>query len=104
MPISFAALTPVADHRPWPRYLVDEAFWQAIGAALGNGEGDLLGLWGEPGAVHLALRSPISMAMSLSAHPTRARGSIMERGGCARPSEHASPRLYAIRRLINFSR
>jgi Ni,Fe-hydrogenase III large subunit len=58
MPISLASLTPVADHRPWPRYEVDRATWEAVGASLGKGEGDLLGLWGDRGVVHLALRSP----------------------------------------------
>ena len=50
-------LTPVADHRPWPRYEVDADTWSAIGAALGEGGGDLLALWGERTRVHLALRS-----------------------------------------------
>jgi Respiratory-chain NADH dehydrogenase, 30 Kd subunit len=58
MPITFSALTPIAHHRPWPRYQVDGAAWEAIGAVLGSGRGDLIALWGEPGAVHLALRSP----------------------------------------------
>jgi Ni,Fe-hydrogenase III large subunit len=58
MPITFSALTPVAHHRPWPRYEIDAAAWEAIGAVLGSGQGDLIALWGEPGAVHLALRSP----------------------------------------------
>jgi Ni,Fe-hydrogenase III large subunit len=57
MSISLASLTRVADHRPWPRYEVDRATWEAVGASLGKGEGDLLGLWGDRGVVHLALRS-----------------------------------------------
>jgi Ni,Fe-hydrogenase III large subunit len=50
-------LTPVAGHAPWPRYAVDNDTWTAIGEALGEGHGELLGLWGEPTAVHLALRA-----------------------------------------------
>jgi len=49
-----AGRTPVPHHKPWPRHEVDAAAWDAIGAALA-GEGTLLGLWGEAGAVHLAL-------------------------------------------------
>jgi len=49
--------TPVAGHRPWPRYEVDDDAWSAIGEALGQGGGDLLGLWGERDSVHLALRA-----------------------------------------------
>jgi Ni,Fe-hydrogenase III large subunit len=58
MPIDLAALTPVANHRPWPRYEVDAAQWNAIGTALGQGEADLLALWAEPDFVHLAFRPP----------------------------------------------
>jgi Ni,Fe-hydrogenase III large subunit len=52
-----ASLTPVAGHRPWPRYEVDAETWTSIGEALGDGHGELIGLWGEPTAVHLALRA-----------------------------------------------
>jgi hypothetical protein len=52
-----ANLTPSADHRPWPRYEVDADTWTAIGEALGEGGGDLLGLWGDGSQVHLALRA-----------------------------------------------
>jgi Ni,Fe-hydrogenase III large subunit len=50
-------LAQVADHRPWPRYEVDTDTWTAIGTALGEGGGDLLGLWGDATHVHLALRA-----------------------------------------------
>src|SRR4051812_25065846 len=52
-----ASLTPIANHRPWHRYVVDAATWDALGAALGRGEGDLISLWGEGRAVHMSLRS-----------------------------------------------
>jgi len=51
-----------ADHRPWPRYLVDRAGWDEIGRALGRGEADLLGLWGDVDVIHLALRSKANAA------------------------------------------
>jgi Ni,Fe-hydrogenase III large subunit len=44
--------------KPWPRYGIDAATWIQIGKALAQGEGDLLGLWGEPKVVHMALRTP----------------------------------------------
>jgi Ni,Fe-hydrogenase III large subunit len=47
---------PVAGHRPWPRYEIDHDAWLAVAQALGEGGGDLLGLWGEKDNVHLALR------------------------------------------------
>src|SRR5262252_5841246 len=51
------SLTPVADHRPWPRHEVDAETWSAVGAALGDGDGELLSLWGDTARVHLALRA-----------------------------------------------
>jgi Ni,Fe-hydrogenase III large subunit len=48
--------TPVVRHRPWPRYEVDAASWDAIGRALGGGN-DLLALWADKDHVHLALRA-----------------------------------------------
>jgi Ni,Fe-hydrogenase III large subunit len=61
MPDRLAALlaerTPVAGHRPWPRYEIDHDAWLAVGQALGEGGGDLLGLWGDNESIHLALRA-----------------------------------------------
>ena len=51
-------LTPVPGHQPWPRFVVSPDAWTAFGQALGDGGGDLMALWAEPGHVHLALRSP----------------------------------------------
>ena len=51
-----AERAPVPGHRPWPRYEVDEAAWITVAQELGQGGGDLLGLWGEKDNVHLALR------------------------------------------------
>lgn len=47
--------TVVADHRPWPRAVVPPESWQRAGVMLGRGEISLLGLWGDEGAVHMAL-------------------------------------------------
>lgn len=43
--------------QPWPRFEIDPTAWIQIGRRLSQGEGDLLGLWGEPGLVHLAIRA-----------------------------------------------
>jgi Ni,Fe-hydrogenase III component G len=59
---SFAAiiapLTEVPHHRPWRRFAVDAETWSAIGKALGDGEGELVSLWGDADAVHMAVRAP----------------------------------------------
>src|SRR5512147_971839 len=52
---------PVADHRPWPRVVVDEARWLALRERLATADWVLLGVWGDRSAagslsVHVALR------------------------------------------------
>jgi Ni,Fe-hydrogenase III large subunit len=75
-----AQLTPLAVLRPWPRYAVDEGTWDAIGAALGRGEGELTALWAEPTCVHLAVRAPdlihpavVSLATANKSFPSLGR-------------------------------
>ncbi|GAB4118492.1 MAG: NADH-quinone oxidoreductase subunit C [Rhodothalassiaceae bacterium] len=46
---------PVETHRPWPRVVVDPAIWSIAAGQLAEGHLTLLGLWGEPDAVHMAL-------------------------------------------------
>ena len=46
---------PVAAHRPWPRAVVGPAVWIAAADALAQERLTLLGLWGEPDRVHMAL-------------------------------------------------
>lgn len=49
----------LAAHLPWPRYVVDEGTWVALGGRLAAGHARLVGLWGETAgpaaAVHAAL-------------------------------------------------
>jgi Ni,Fe-hydrogenase III large subunit len=45
----------VEDHRPWPRAVVGLETWKRVTGQLAEGHGTLLGLWGEPQAVHMAL-------------------------------------------------
>ena len=46
---------PVIAHRPWPRIQVGAPVWQQAIDRLADGSLTLLGLWGEPHAVHMAL-------------------------------------------------
>ena len=52
---------PVAGHRPLPRVVVNTEIWNTLLAGLAGGAWTLLGLWGEAGMVHLAVReAPIN--------------------------------------------
>jgi Ni,Fe-hydrogenase III large subunit len=42
-------------HAPWPRAVVDAVTWRDLAEGLARGEATLLGLWGDAGAVHMAL-------------------------------------------------
>jgi hypothetical protein len=46
---------PVPAHRPWPRGTIDTRAWQSAVDGLVSGEFTLMGLWGDDGAVHMAL-------------------------------------------------
>ncbi|WP_407185745.1 NADH-quinone oxidoreductase subunit C [Bradyrhizobium centrosematis] len=52
---SISHIHTVASHRPWPRAVVTEAGWQAAIDRLVEGSLTLLGFWGEPTAVHMAM-------------------------------------------------
>jgi Ni,Fe-hydrogenase III large subunit len=45
----------VENHRPWPRVMVDADIWQGIAGQLAASQWTLSGLWGDSGAVHMAL-------------------------------------------------
>jgi Ni,Fe-hydrogenase III large subunit len=47
--------TAASNHRPWPRAIVTTAIWNEAIAGLAGGKWQLLGLWGEPDRVHMAL-------------------------------------------------
>jgi Ni,Fe-hydrogenase III large subunit len=53
-----ARFAPVEFHAPWRRFEVDVAAWIALAKSMGAGEADLLGLWGDVDAVHMAVRTP----------------------------------------------
>ncbi len=74
-----ARLAPVGFPALWRRFDVDAQIWTAIAKSLGNGEADLLGLWGDARAVHIALREPpsdpcvISLAVTEGSFPSVGR-------------------------------
>ncbi|HEU4618026.1 MAG TPA: hydrogenase expression protein HypE [Gammaproteobacteria bacterium] len=45
----------VEEHRPWPRAVVDADTWRWVAGELAAGRQSLLGLWGEPAGVHMAV-------------------------------------------------
>ena len=45
----------VEHHGPWPRAVVDRPVWNFAMSELAHGRWSLLGLWGEPSAVHMAI-------------------------------------------------
>jgi Ni,Fe-hydrogenase III large subunit len=66
----------IAQHRPWPRAVVDEAGWHAAIEHLASGRMTLLGFWGEPASVHMALLggdaavAVVSLACASGAFPS----------------------------------
>ena len=53
----------VDGHRPWPRVVADDETWRSIAARFHDGDATLLGLWGEVGAVHMAILDEASPGM-----------------------------------------
>jgi Ni,Fe-hydrogenase III large subunit len=45
----------VQHHSPWPRVVVDASVWAFAASELAQGRWKLLGLWGEPSTVHMAI-------------------------------------------------
>jgi len=45
----------IRDHRPWPRVVVNSGAWTVAATRVADGHATLLGLWAEPGTVHMAL-------------------------------------------------
>ncbi|HRF43298.1 MAG TPA: nickel-dependent hydrogenase large subunit [Candidatus Competibacteraceae bacterium] len=60
---------PVADHRPWPRVVVTPEIWNTLIEGLAGNVWTLLGLWGETGVVHLAVREEASGMLSVASLP-----------------------------------
>jgi Ni,Fe-hydrogenase III large subunit len=61
-----AAAPPLTGHAPWPAWTLDRQAWGALLDALAAAsEWSLLGLWGEPAVVWLALRDEADGAVAL---------------------------------------
>src|SRR4051812_16235770 len=45
----------IRQHKPWPRAVVDVSVWKFAAGELAKGRWNLLGLWAEPAAVHMAI-------------------------------------------------
>lgn len=52
---ALAGAAPSNGHYPWPRRIVDARTWSVLVEQLGEGRWTLAGLWGDAGAVHMAL-------------------------------------------------
>src|SRR6185369_7563535 len=68
----------IAVHRPWPRVIVDSEGWDSAAFLAADGRSTLLGLWGEPDAVHMALatQDPLEIAIVSLACPDGAFPSV----------------------------
>lgn len=68
--LGFLTGAPTAEHhRPWPRIVVNEATWRDLVAHLAGSDWWLLGLWGEPGQVHMALRDETNAQIAVVTLP-----------------------------------
>ena len=89
----FADSVPDGAHYGWPRVPVDPDGWRAIGAALREGKLDLLGLWGDLGAVQCALYEPATRQIasaSLDARSGRVPSLAQFHAPASRPERAAS--------------
>ena len=53
---TFAGVRRIDNHRPWPRAVVSKDDWLHARVQLAGAQWDLVALWGEPQAVHVAVR------------------------------------------------
>ena len=86
----------VASHRPWPRYVIDEGTWVALGGQLAAGRASLVGLWGEHDAVHAALSADGTFAVASLDCPRRAFPSLSRVHAPALRLERAIRDLYGV--------
>jgi Ni,Fe-hydrogenase III large subunit len=69
-------LPPAGAQRPHPRFAADAAMWRRVLGHLSEGHCTLLGLWGEPDAVHLAVESEGFIAVLTLACPDQRYPSV----------------------------
>src|SRR5262249_19530621 len=71
----------VDGHRPWPRIVTTAQGWRLASERVASGTWTMLGLWGDPGAVHMAIYAGAGLnpgaclkpAPTLRAPPTKLR-------------------------------
>jgi Ni,Fe-hydrogenase III large subunit len=63
-----AAGVRVAEHRPWPRVIVDVQGWERAIGLLHHARCTLLGMWGDGQYVHLALMDPTRNGFAVLSH------------------------------------
>jgi len=61
---------PRPQHRPWPRFVLTPQGWKILTERLAAADWSLLGLWGEEGQVHAALRDEAEGAIAVVSLPT----------------------------------
>ena len=54
------SVTLMDEHRPWPRAVIAVDDWQRASAEMAEGRWELVALWGERTAVHIAVREAAS--------------------------------------------
>lgn len=65
----------VEEHRPWPRFLINNEGWHSAIALLATGQADLLSIWGDSPDVHMALMQSsqvvvVSLAVANGLYPS----------------------------------
>ena len=76
----------VTEHRPWPRVMVTPETWNTLLEGLASGAWTLLGLWGEPVMVHLAVREGASGTLAIASLPCPT-GQFPSVGRCHPPAQ-----------------
>ncbi len=92
-----AGLAPeVTDHGPWPRHVLGRKAWLDLLGAMERLDYPLLGLWGEPGMVHMALRDDTSAAVASLACPDMRYPAVSPRRPAAARLERAARDLFGL--------
>ena len=74
----------VDGHRPWPRIVTTEQGWRLASERVASGTWTMLGLWGDTGAVHMAMHSLTKSAIFFAVgHVAQVKGTqrIADMGG-----------------------
>src|SRR5579871_6472320 len=69
LPEFIANYESVGRHAPWPRFEVDREGWQLAAEQLAGMRWTLLGLWGEAGAVHMAVLEETTSGVAVVSLP-----------------------------------